>query len=241
MLISKAVLRNKYESHVCPSALIEGKLQDLPKTLQDLLLPHPFPCSRMPHYSNVTRELIAKTTFSPSDTQACARWVPEVMGTTAWTGNQGQVTYKVTDLDLKIEGAASTIKKNLVYICKLLGCVVECPCNICTETSNISEMLSCENCGNTFSLLSNMKRHQWEQHVVPKFNLKFHEGWDPAISLECDICDIWNLSIDPWQIYNIIFLYLCGYRVAGSVSVDTRDDLNLFYQGTLDLGIRELG
>ena len=83
---------------------------------------------------NFTREFGDKTLFSHSDSQLCAAWVPLVKGMNAWSGNQGQVTYKVTDLNMSIQGAASTRKKRMLYTCTRLGCTIECPCNICTES-----------------------------------------------------------------------------------------------------------
>ena len=140
LFISRAVKRNKFRNdHIYPSVIVDEKLLKVPQTLQELLRQHPFPRSqgplRMPIKSeNFTREFGDKTLFSHSDSQLCAAWVPLVKGMNAWSGDQGQVTYKVTDLNMSIQGAASTRKKRMLYTCTRLGCTIECPCNICTES-----------------------------------------------------------------------------------------------------------
>ena len=143
LLISGAVMRKKYMTdHVNPSVVIDGKPLDLPKTLQDILLAHPLPCSqgplRMPLYSNtVTQEIQDKTLFWHSDSQPCALWVPSVKGVSAWSDHHGEATYKVKDnLEFKLQGAAMTRStRSMIYTCTLLGCVIECPCNICITTN----------------------------------------------------------------------------------------------------------
>ena len=47
----------------------------------------------------------------------------------------------------------------------------------------------CDDCGEKFLLLSNLKRHQREQHFDIKFNIDFYEGIDPPRSFECEQCD----------------------------------------------------
>ena len=49
--------------------------------------------------------------------------------------------------------------------------------------------LTCEDCGEKFLLLSSLKRHQREQHIGIKFNIDFHEGYDPPKNFECVQCD----------------------------------------------------
>ena len=145
-LISKAVERKKHETtHVRPSVWVDGKSIHLPRTLQHLLASHPFPLNQGPVVIpldtntetkiSVTEVMQAKTVFSHRDTQPCARWVPEVLGTSAWTGKQGQ-EYNVTDLVFSIQGAASNVDMSLVYTCHLAGCVIHCSCHICTDKGN---------------------------------------------------------------------------------------------------------
>ena len=91
-LISHAVMRRKkpisqyQKSHVRPYVIIDGVLQNLPKTLQQLLSAHPFPLSQGPitlrlDTNTETKETVAdvvkaKRVFSHCDTQACSWWVP---------------------------------------------------------------------------------------------------------------------------------------------------------------------
>ena len=142
LMISKAVKRHKHETtHVTPYAMIDGKFVNLPKTLQQILVSHPFPLNQGPvnivldtnteAKKSVAEVLKAKTVFSHTDTQICAQWVPEVIGKNAWNG---QGSYRVTDLQFRVQGAASTVNMGLVYTCQKSGCVIHCPCHICTDT-----------------------------------------------------------------------------------------------------------
>ena len=142
-LIANLVKRKKYETtHTSPFFAIDGKVEDLREMLQQLLASHPFPVSQGPINipldmnteikESVTEVLTAKTVFSHSYDQACGRWAPVALGTAAWTGKQGQVNYNVTGHSLNIEGAASTMDMSLLYTCQLSGCIVECPCHVCT-------------------------------------------------------------------------------------------------------------
>jgi hypothetical protein len=166
-LISHAVMRRKkpisqyQKSHVRPYVIIDGVLQNLPKTLQQLLSAHPFPLSQGPitlrlDTNTETKETVAdvakaQTVFSHCDTQACGRWVPTVLGTAAWTGKQDGGNYMVTELDMNIQGVASTMDMSLVYTCQLSRCTVECSCNVCRvvrngccKTRHLSEL--CKKC-----------------------------------------------------------------------------------------------
>jgi uncharacterized Zn-finger protein len=51
-----------------------------------------------------------------------------------------------------------------------------------------SDKLSCD-CGQQFSLLAHLRRHQREQHFDLKLNSDFYEGNPPA-TLECNECDM---------------------------------------------------
>jgi hypothetical protein len=146
LLISTAVKRKKYETtkHVTPWAMVEKKIEKLPKTFQQLLLSHPFPLNQGPliialdtnteEKKSVAEVMKARTVFSHSDTQPCARWVPEVRGKNAWTCEEGKFSYKVTNCQFRIQGPASTVNMGLVFTCQLSGCIIHCPCQICTDT-----------------------------------------------------------------------------------------------------------
>ena len=57
------------------------------------------------------------------------------------------------------------------------------------ENANKSKGLICQFCSKSFSLLSNMKRHERELHFGTKYNLDFHEGFEPAKFFQCETCE----------------------------------------------------
>ena len=146
-LLAEALNRKKTRSsHAKPSAMVDGKSCFLPRTLQQLLSSHPFPVSQGPvvlsldtntapkRHSGIV--LGEKAHFTHDHKQTCALWRPEVTGIAAWT-DEGS-TYSVSDVDDRIQGAASKRSMELVYTCHMWrwsgGCVIHCPCSICMET-----------------------------------------------------------------------------------------------------------
>ena len=152
-LILEAVNRRKspiipYENaHIHPRAIIDGKIQPLQATLQQMLSEHPFPLSQGPivlpldtrteEKKTVDDVLKNKTVFAHSETQACSLWSPDVLGTAAWTDTRDKGTYVVTQPDKEIKGVASTMDMSMVYTCQLLKCVIECPCQVCKLSRNV--------------------------------------------------------------------------------------------------------
>ena len=152
-LILKAVKRRKgvispYEkAHIKPSAIINGEILKLPKTLQQILAVHPFPLSQGPvilHLDTRTEDkktpaqvLTAKTVFTHCETQACGQWAPQVLGTAAWTGTSDEESYVVTQPDQNIQGVASKMDMSMVFTCQFLKCVIECPCRVCQVSRNV--------------------------------------------------------------------------------------------------------
>ena len=150
-LIKHAVERRQkpmstYEkSHIRPKAIIDSVLINLPKTLQQILSCHPYPLNQGPIVlpidtntetkKSVNDVLKDRTIFSHSDTQTCGKWVPVVFGPAAWTKPQSKGNYEVTDIDMSIHGAASTMYMSVVYTCHLAGCCIDCPCHICRVSS----------------------------------------------------------------------------------------------------------
>ena len=57
------------------------------------------------------------------------------------------------------------------------------------ENANKSKGLICQFCSKSFSLLSNMKRHEREIHFRTKYNLDFYEGFEPAKFFQCETCE----------------------------------------------------
>jgi uncharacterized Zn-finger protein len=61
--------------------------------------------------------------------------------------------------------------------------------NIAHKTDDLpTKIFSCD-CGQKFSLLSNLKRHKREQHFDIKVNIDFQEGISPLKNFECENCD----------------------------------------------------
>ena len=91
--------------------------------------------------------------FSHNETQVCAKYSPSAKVTTAWNvrdDHETVVDYKVTELDVKVEGVASTSSMNLVYTCQLQSCCIECPCRLCTAQDDCCKLrhrsLLCNKC-----------------------------------------------------------------------------------------------
>jgi hypothetical protein len=153
LLLSRAVSRSKYESsHAKPFAMIDGKSTYLPGSLRHLLNGHPYPVSQgpvmIPLDTNTDPKRLPhivigyKTVFTHNHTQKCVRWVPEVTGVAAWTEDED--SYSVSDLEFRIQGAASTMDMGVIYTCHMSGwsgCVIYCSCSVCTKTRSHCQKL----------------------------------------------------------------------------------------------------
>ena len=59
------------------------------------------------------------------------------------------VDYEVTELDVKVEGVASTPSMKLMYTCQFSRCCIECPCRLCTAPDDCCKrhvLKLCEKC-----------------------------------------------------------------------------------------------
>ena len=141
-IINQAVIRKKYEPlHIKPLVLKDEQYLELPLTLHQILARHPYPLVQgpallAPDYFNQGRKSVSEvltetTVFSHEDTQDCYEWFPASEGVPAW-GRESN--YEIRDLKHSIQGAASTANMGLVYTCKLLRCVIHCPCSVCTDS-----------------------------------------------------------------------------------------------------------
>ena len=144
LLIEKAVTRNKSEAvhHIQPFVQMN---ENLPRTLQTILLKHPYPLSqgpvmlpvdcvttenfvRFPIPQSFSEVLTTKTVFSHGESQGCFEWIPVIGGVTAW--GQKTPSYDTKNLTFSVSAVASTRDMSVVYTCKLAKCVVHCPCTI---------------------------------------------------------------------------------------------------------------
>jgi hypothetical protein len=162
LLIEKAISRGKCESsHVRPCAVVEGRFEDLPGTLRHLHGDHPYPVSQgplvLPIDSNISPKrpewivFRKKTQFRHIHSQKCLEWASEVTGTTAWSDKEN--IFLVSDVVSRIQGPASTRDMRVLYTCHMSswsGCVIPCPCSICTKTRehciDLHKSEVCEEC-----------------------------------------------------------------------------------------------
>ena len=115
------------------------KPNDLPKSMQQILVQHPLPLSQGPVLLPLDTDtedklticdvLRMKTCFSHHSSQKCSDWLPNSIGGSGW----GEACYEVRELQYSIEGPASTRYMGLVYTCTDHTCVIHCPCTICTD------------------------------------------------------------------------------------------------------------
>ena len=84
------------------------------------------------------------------------------------------------------------------YSCDICGSQFATPATLAShrkimheneENANKSKGLICQFCSKSFSLLSNMKRHERELHFGTKYNLDFYEGFEPAKFFQCETCE----------------------------------------------------
>jgi hypothetical protein len=155
MIVNK---KRSYNDHQYPdfahpvwSKELQEECHDVFKQLLDK---HPFPLSQGPivlpldsltsclsEYRSRCEESVAKvlndkTVFRHDESQACGKWIPQIVGVASWAAehDSGGGSYLVTDKDdTRLEGPASTLDMSVVYPCQVSGCSVGCPCRICTE------------------------------------------------------------------------------------------------------------
>ena len=145
-LIIEAVKRRKlfdrekdHQCHIEPMLYIDKNFVKLPKTLQYLLAPHPFPLSQGPLIlpldleiypsATVDQILASKTVFAHSGDQSCGLWVPDVFGLAAWTTENSFTIHEQREVSIK--GVSSLRDMSVVYTCSNQSCVIKCPCHVC--------------------------------------------------------------------------------------------------------------
>ena len=178
-LLEMAIKRKKSETfHSFPRIWKDERFLDLPRTLQHVLSRYPYPLSQGPVVlptdclttdqknfeatpipKSVSEVLTAKTVFGHTSSQDCFKWEPIVIGVAAWGKSSAGYEVKPRS-ELVVSGPASTRSSmSILYTCKLSGCLVHCPCTICTdsrETCKRSCKLEvCQDCN-----------AQCEEHVI---------------------------------------------------------------------------
>ena len=170
-LISKAIIRGEYicSNHLTPWVGIQKKDKresphyphiytentDVPRTLQKLLQNNPYPLSQGPvilpldcatEDKKSESEIVnAKTMFKHKESQKCFEWRPKLGGISAWGGEGNKIGYDIKDANFSIEGAASSLEKEILYTCNFQKCIIQCPCSICTEKCrNCTEKHKCQ-------------------------------------------------------------------------------------------------
>ena len=136
-LISRAVKRDKFcPFHVRSCIDKNGLIVDIPKTLQTIVVAHPYPLSQGPvippldcmtEEKMTEREVInTRTMFRHNNDQRCLEWIP-VGKTNLYP------TYNVKDLKQHIQGTVCNSDMSLSYTCQKMGCIVHCSCSICRD------------------------------------------------------------------------------------------------------------
>merc|ERR1711954_186440 len=137
-LIIEAVKRRKlfdrekdHQCHIEPMLYIDKKFVKLPKTLQYLLAPQPFPLSQGPLMlpldleiypsATVDQILASKTVFAHSGDQSCGLWVPNVFGLAAWTTENSFTIHEQSEVS-SIVGVSSLRDMSVVYTCSNQSC-----------------------------------------------------------------------------------------------------------------------
>ena len=147
LFVEKAVTIDESEAlhHSQPFVKIG---EDLPRTLQKILLKHPYPLSQGPvmlpvdcltseHFErspipkSFSEVLTTKTVFSHGESQGCFEWLPMINGVTAW--GQKTPSYDTKNLTFSVSAVASTRDMSVVYTCNFTKCVIHCPCTICRD------------------------------------------------------------------------------------------------------------
>ena len=227
--------RNKYSRHHTQPEIPTKKYEtlDVPQTLQNIFIGHPFPLSQGPVLPvncavemNTTQTdieiLESKTTFCHDEAQNCGEWKPIISGISSWNKMENdqtsdQVTYKVDELECQISGpATSRAKENILYTCYQQTCVIHCSCSICGDVNSSCQcrMRKCEDCN------SQCKKHYL--NLTRKFNPKtdhytivtdkidafrFAVPYS-GIPLECDLC---SKDVLEHQVLHLVLHMNCKF------------------------------
>ena len=140
-------------------------------------------------------------------------WVPCVKGNIAWFYNHGLVTYKVVDIVVEIQGVAMMrTKRNMLYTCTALRCVIECTCNICK--SNIDCRLQSDvcstQCGVHHIKVSHMFDATTDVYILvtdDKYMSEYPYGY-AGIPSSCAVC---SQDVLQHQIYHLVYHTTCRY------------------------------
>jgi hypothetical protein len=125
------------------------------------------------------------------------------------------VTYKVVDLVVEIQGVAMMrTKRNMLYTCTALRCVIECPCNICN--SNIDCRLQSDvcstQCGVHHIKVSHMFDATTDLYTLvtdDKYMSEYQKTYGYAgIPSSCAVC---SQDVLQHQIYHLVYHTTCRY------------------------------
>ena len=186
------------------------------------------PFSNKPDEAWLDPELISdKMEFGHNESQSCSEFIPIGKGVICWLAHQErnketdnqQGKYKVNDLKLPIDGAASSKENmNILYTCKFHKCIIHCPCSICTDKRENCKfqckMKKCNICSSQctehelkMSRLFNVKT---DHFTIVTENLDFFSYAVPhcGIPLNCEDC---TKDVIEHQTLHLVFHLRCKF------------------------------
>ena len=135
--------------HQKPRQVIRNHSVDLSNVLQSVLSVHELPLFQGPVVLPLDtvqgrnclcdQVLIKRTVFTHSGDQACGEWEPIATGLLAWNVTSDMESYydtpdyDVNEMEVTLEGVASTRFMSIIYPCQVSHCQIHCPCSICSD------------------------------------------------------------------------------------------------------------
>ena len=238
-LISHAVKRSRKTSkqiHTPPVITENQEHIEVPQTLRDILVKHPYPLSQGPvnlpldcatgDGKTANEILTFKTIFTHSDSQDCGEWIPGAFGLSAWgeteiddSVHERGGSYIVSALEQKIQGAASSNQNmNILYTCQFQQCMIHCPCSICTDKRDNCRLQcrarKCKECNSQcnqhelkISRLFNSQTHHFTMKTDKIDQYRFATP-HPGIPLDCDSC---SKDVLEHQILHLVVHIRCRF------------------------------
>ena len=235
-LLKIAVIRMKSGAfHMNPYCEINDEFVFLPRTLQQIMLKHPYPLSQGPVMlpidciatddyeqhpipKSISEVLSAKTVFSHDESQGCYEWSPVSIGVSAWGHGPEVPGYAVRDVKFCIQGAASTKDMGVVYTCELSQCIIRCPCNVCQDPRETCKQQCkaevCRDCNSQCTLheikLARLFNCKTDHFTLVSQKMTKYQFANPyaGIPLNCDVC---SKDVLEHQVLHLVWHVRCRF------------------------------